>query len=62
MESITRKQAIEKLTEETLQYYLGHPEILRESIQFGNIGFEALSNEELVLEYTQAFEEEVEIG
>lgn len=62
MESITRKQAIEKLTEETLQYYLGHLEILRESIQFGNIGFEALSNEELVLEYTQAFEEEVEIG
>lgn len=62
MERITRTQAIEKLTEETLQYYLGHQEILRESIQFGNIGFEALSNEELVLEYTQAFEEEVEIG
>ena len=63
MKRITRTQAIEELTEETLQYYLEHAEMeLRNFIQFGTIGFEDLSNEELADEYTEVFGEEVEIA
>ena len=63
MKRITRTQAIEELTEETLQYYLEHAEMeLRNFIQFGTIGFEDLSNEELADEYMEVFGEEVEIA
>ena len=63
MKRITRTQAIKELTEETLQYYLEHAEMeLRNFIQFGTIGFEDLSNEELADEYTEVFGEEVEIA
>lgn len=61
MKRITRTQAIEELTTEALQYYLEHLEILEQSIELGSIGFGNLSNEELVLEYMEVFEEEVEI-
>ena len=63
MKRITRTQAIEELTEETLQYYMEHAEMeLRNFIQFGTIGFEDISNEELADEYTEVFGEEVEIA
>ena len=63
MKRITRTQAIKELTEETLQYYLEHAEMeLRNFIQFGTIGFEDLSNEELADEYMEVFGEEVEIA
>lgn len=60
MKRITRTQAIEELTEETFQYHLNNPEIgLRYYIQFGNIGFADLSNEDLVAEYNEVFDENV---
>lgn len=62
MKRITRTQAIEELTEETLRHYLEHAESeLRHFIQFGVIGFEDLSNEGLAAEYMEIFGEEVEI-
>jgi|SRR5699024_5333598 len=63
MKRITRTQAIEELTEEMFQYYLEHPEVgLRHLIQFGGIGFEDFSNDDLAAEYTEVFGEEVEIA
>ena len=63
MKRITRTQAIEELTEETLRGHLDHPEFgLRHFIQFGVIGFEDFSNEELADEYTEFFGEDVEIA
>ena len=63
MKRITRTQAIEELTEDTLRGHLDLPESsLRHFIQFGVIGFEDFSNEELAAEYMEFFGEEVEIA